>query len=122
MKEQKPNKQKKQQENASPKHMSIRSILGGDILANDFFKRQTSLLILIMILTILYIDNRYTSQQELIEIDRLKKELIDIKYDALTRSSELMEKSRQSRIEEYISTEESHLETATNRPYLIKRD
>ena len=122
MKEQNPNKQKKQQENASPKHMSIRSILGGDILANDFFKRQTSLLILIMILTILYLDNRYTSQQELIEIDRLKKELIDIKYDALTRSSELMEKSRQSRIEEYISTEESHLETATNRPYLIKRD
>ena len=121
MKDQNTNKQKKQKENASPKHMSIRSILGGDILANDFFKRQTSLLILIMILTILYIDNRYTSQQELIEIDRLKKELIDIKYDALTRSSELMEKSRQSRIEEYISTEESHLETATNRPYLIKK-
>ena len=122
MKEQNTNKQKKQKENASPKHMSIRSILGGDILSNDFFKRQTSLLILIMILTILYIDNRYTSQQELIEIDRLKKELTDIKYDALTRSSELMEKSRQSRIEEYISTEESHLETATNRPYLIKKD
>ena len=122
MKEQNTNKQKKQKENASPKHMSIRSILGGDILANDFFKRQTSLLILIMILTILYIDNRYTSQQELIEIDRLKKEITDIKYDALTRSSELMEKSRQSRIEEYISTEESHLETATNRPYLIKKD
>ena len=122
MKEQNTNKQKKQKENASPKHMSVRSILGGDILANDFFKRQTSLLILIMILTILYIDNRYTSQQELIEIDRLKKELTDIKYDALTRSSELMEKSRQSRIEEYISTEESHLETATNRPYLIKKD
>ena len=122
MKEQNAKKQKKQKENTSPKHMSIRSILGGDILANDFFKRQTSLLILLMILTILYIDNRYTSQQELIEIDRLKKELTDIKYNALTRSSELMEKSRQSRIEEYISTEESHLETATNRPYLITKD
>ena len=122
MKEQNPKKQKKQKDTTSPKHMSIRSILGGDILANDFFKRQTSLLILIMVLTILYIDNRYTSQQELIEIDRLKKELTDIKYDALTRSSELMEKSRQSRIEEYISTEESHLETATSRPFSIKKD
>ena len=122
MKEQNPNNPKKQKETTSPKHMSIRSILGGDILANDFFKRQTSLLILIMVLTILYIDNRYTSQQELIEIDRLKKELTDIKYDALTRSSELMEKSRQSRIEEYISAEESHLETSTSRPYLIKKD
>ncbi|MBR2497776.1 MAG: hypothetical protein IKB63_05445, partial [Parabacteroides sp.] len=89
----------KKKATSSSKHMSVRSILGGDILANDFFKRQTSLLILIMILTILYIDNRYSSQQELIEIDRLKKELTDIKYDALTRSSELMEKSRQSRIE-----------------------
>ena len=105
--------QPKDGQSASPKHMSIRSILGGDILANDFFKRQTRLLILIMILTVLYIDNRYSSQQELIEIDKLKKDLIDIKYDALTRSSELMEKSRQSRIEEYISTDDSPLQTAT---------
>ena len=114
--------QKKQKGSASPKHMSVKSILGGDILANDFFKRQTRLLILIMVLTILYINNRYESQQEMIEIDRLKKELTDIKYDALTRSSELMEKRRQSRIEEYISKEESFLETATSRPYLIKKD
>ena len=99
-------KESNKSENTSKK-MSIRSILGGDILANDFFKRQTRLLILIMILTVLYIDNRYSSQQELIEIDRLKKELDDVKYDALTRSSELMEKSRQSKIEEYISTQGS---------------
>ena len=122
MEQQSQRSKKSKKETGSSKHMSIRSILGGDILANDFFKRQTSLLILIMILTILYIDNRYSSQQESIEIDRLKKELTDRKYDALTRSSELMEKSRQSRIEEYISTGESPLETATNRPYLIQKD
>ena len=113
--------QDKEHQDAS-KHISIRSILGGDILANDFFKRQTKLLVLVMFLTLLYIDNRYDSQQELIEIDKLKKELTDIKYDALTRSSELMEKSRQSRIEEYISQEGSSLETATTRPYLIIND
>ena len=75
-----------------------------------------------MILTVLYIDNRYSSQQELIEIDKLKKDLIDIKYDALTRSSELMEKSRQSRIEEYISAEGTPLKTASTPPYLIKKE
>ena len=74
-----------------------------------------------MILTIFYISNRYSCQQEMIEIDKLKKDLTDIKYDALTRSSELMEKSRQSRIEEYISTQQSELQTATNPPYLIKK-
>ncbi len=113
--------QKQQTQQPKNKRVSLRSLLGGDILANDFFKRQTRLLVLVVILTFLYIDNRYNSQQELIEIDRLKKELTDIKYDALTRSSELMEKSRQSRIEEYISNEGSPLQTATNRPYLIKK-
>ena len=75
-------------------------------MANDFFRRQTKLLILMMIFILFYIHNRYASQQQQIEIDKLKKELIDIKYDALTRSSELMEKSRQSRIEEYVSEEQ----------------
>ena len=101
---------------------SVKSILGGDILANDFFRRQTKLLILMMIFILFYIHNRYASQQQQIEIDKLKKELIDIKYDALTRSSELMEKSRQSRIEEYVSEEQSDLQTSPNPPYVIKKD
>ena len=99
---------------------SLKNIIGGDILATDFFRRQTKLLVLIMVLILFYIHNRYAWQQQMIEIDKLKKELIDIKYDALTRSSELMEKSRQSRIEEYIATKESDLQTSTNPPYLIK--
>ncbi len=99
---------------------SLKNIIGGDILATDFFRRQTKLMVLIMILILFYIHNRYACQQQMIEIDKLKKELIDIKYDALTRSSELMERSRQSRIEEYIATKESDLQTSTNPPYLIK--
>lgn len=101
-------------------HITLKSILGGDILVHSFLKRQANLLILIVGLTILYIDNRYSSQQELIEIDRLKKELIDTKYDALTISSELTEKSRQSHIEEYIATQGTQLETAATPPFLIK--
>ena len=107
---------KKADESKKKKRTSLKSILGGDILATDFFRRQTKFMVFI----IFYIHNRYASQQQQIEIDRLKKELTDIKYDALTRSSELMEKSRQSRIEEYISSKESDLQTSTNPPYLIK--
>lgn len=60
--------QPKDGQSASPKHMSIRSILGGDILANDFFKRQTRLLILIMILTVLYIDNRIAANRNSLKL------------------------------------------------------
>lgn len=107
-------------EKKKKKGASLKSILGGDILATGSLSRNKGLLALLVFLAIIYIHNRYASQQQLIEIDRLKKELTDIKYDALTRSSELMEKSRQSRIEEYISAEESDLQTATNPPYIIK--
>lgn len=99
---------------------SWKNILGGDILATDFFRRQTKLVVLIMVLILFYIHNRYVCQRQMIEIDKLKKELVDIKYDALTRSSELMELSRQSHIEEYIKARDSKLQTATNPPYLIK--
>ncbi len=99
---------------------SLKDIVGGDILATDFFRRQAKLLVLIMLLVIFYVHNRYAAQQQIIELDQLKKELIDIKYDALTRSSELTERSRQSHIEEYIATKESDLQTSTKPPYLIK--
>ncbi|MEL5892176.1 FtsL-like putative cell division protein [Bacteroides sp. GD17] len=115
------NKQEGKKTEKAKKRTSLKNIIGGDILATDFFRRQTKLIVLIMVLILFYIHNRYACQQQMIEIDRLKKELIDIKYDALTRSSELMERSRQSRIEEYISTKESDLQTSTHPPYLIKK-
>jgi hypothetical protein len=115
------NKNNEEGARKAKKHTSIKSILGGDVLANDFFRRQSKLIILIVLLSILYIHNRYASQQQQIEIDRLRKELTDIKYDALTRSSELMEKSRQSKIEEYISDKESDLQTSTHPPYIIEK-
>ena len=84
-------KQEGQKGEKVKRRTSLKNIIGGDILATDFFRRQTRLLVLIMVLILFYIHNRYACQQQMIEIDKLKKELIDIKYDALTRSSELMD-------------------------------
>lgn len=112
--------EKKENEKKARKRTSWKEIVGGDILAADFFRRQTKLMVLVMVLVLFYIHNRYACQQQMLEIDRLKKELTDTKYDALTRNSELMERSRQSRIEEYISTRQSDLQTTTTPPYLIR--
>ena len=106
----------------SARRTTWRGIIGGDILAAEFFRRQVKLLVLVMVLVIFYINNRYECQQQMIRIEELKKDLTDIKYDALTRSSELMEHSRQSRIEEYIATKQSDLQSATTPPYLIRND
>ena len=114
--------QKKESSKARPgKGVSLKSILGGDMLDTAFLKRQTKLLVLVVLLTILYIDCRYSCQREQITIEELKVKLVEVKYNALTRSSELMERSRQSRIEEYISEQGIDLETSTTPPYLIKK-
>lgn len=112
-----------QNQNAAPQ-ITLKSIFSGDILGHKFLKKQANLLILIVMLTILYIDNRYNSQQELIEIDRLKKELINAKYDALSVSSELTVRSRQSHIEEFITEENAAepLQTAATPPFLIRKN
>lgn len=106
----------------APKRKWFKAFLDGGILNNEFLHRQTGLIILVLVLTVWYVNNRYECQRDLLEIDHLKHELEDIKYDALTRSSELMERSRQSRIEEYVqsNTDEDGLQASTNRPYLIK--
>ena len=43
---------KKADESKKKKRTSLKSILGGDILATDFFRRQTKLLVLIMVFII----------------------------------------------------------------------
>ena len=103
------------------KKSSLKSFMGGDILMMDFFRRQLKLLLLILVLLMFYINNRYIAQRKVHEIDRLRKELVESKYDALTRNSELMERSRQSRIEEHIAGKEESVKISTNPPYIIKR-
>jgi hypothetical protein len=94
-----------------------------DLLGAERFialmKRQWGLILLIVVLAIFYVDNRYTVQRQQIKIDKLKKELEKEKYIDLTRSSQLMEISRQSKIEEYVQKNNSDLQTSTEPPYLI---
>lgn len=100
---------------------SLRSILGGDFLTAKMVRGQLGLIILIAIFFIFYINNRYKNQAELIEIDTLKKELDDARFRALTRSSELTSRSRQSYIEDYLrSNKDSLLQISSSSPFVIK--
>lgn len=113
-------------EQLSPKEgkdtpLTFRSIMGGDFLTSRFLRRQIGLMLLVTCFMIVYIYNGYSSKKQQIQIARLKTELDDARYNAITRSSELLEKSRQSRVEQYIHEhEDSSIQTATTPPFLIK--
>ena len=100
---------------------SLSSVLGGDILNAHWFRKHAFFFLYVIILTILYITNRYASQQATIKIAKLKEELKDTRYDALIRSSELLQKCRQSQVEEYLRARgDTTLQPSSQPPIEIK--
>lgn len=100
--------------------VSLRSILGGDILAGGWFRRQFWFIVMLVFFAIIYVSNRYACQQEMIESTKLADTLLDRRYKALTRSSQLLEKTLRSRVEEELL--DSTLQTATSPSFTIKTE
>lgn len=107
-----------EQKNKSRK--TIQSFIGGDMLLSPFLQRNLGLFLLIAALIIVYVSNRYAFQKEQMEIQHLRTELNDVKNEALARSSELMEKSRESNIQNFIVKRGSKLQAATKAPVVIE--
>lgn len=102
------------------RNLSLGKILGGDILNTTFVRRQVWLFMLIALFMIVYVANRYSCQQDIIEIDRLQKELQDAKYKELSSTSQLTERSRESNVLNQLqNNKDSVLKIASQPPYII---
>ncbi|MDR2969070.1 MAG: hypothetical protein LBV32_05635 [Tannerellaceae bacterium] len=101
------------------KRFSLLYILGGGILKEDFIVKHTRMIVLLVILAFFFIGNRYSCMQKLKEIDRLQQQLRDIRFEALSISSELTGQSRQSQIEALVEEQGIELEGAKSPPYEI---
>ncbi len=102
-------------------HFTLKRILGGDILNTSTIRHQVGVLLLVTLFTFVYIANRYSYQQGLIKLDKLQDELQDAKYRALSTSSELTEKCRESNVLEQLkNNKDSVLKIASQPPYKIQ--
>ncbi len=102
--------------------LTLREILGGDYLLGGVLRRNIWFVLLLVLLGILYISNRYAAQQEIIEEEELRKELIEKKNYALTQYAELTMHSRQSSIERQLQRfGDSLLTTPKEPPFIIKQ-
>ena len=103
--------------------VTLKAVLGGDIFSVSWLRRNLPFFILIMIMLVLYITNRYSAQKEMIRIDNLKKELSDARNRATSRSSQLLQLSRESKVAEFLKhTPDSALNVASQPPYTIVND
>ena len=100
--------------------VTLRKILGGDILTSKVMRRQIWLILLIVFFLIIYISNRYSVQKDLIEIAALQDSLQNAKYRALSSNSLITEKSRESHVLELLkNNKDSTLKIANQPPYII---
>ena len=113
-------KQAREDEEPLSKVLSLRKILGGDFFTADFMKRNVGVILLVVAFTMLYVANRYSCQSDLLEIDRLTKELQDSKYKALSSASELTEKCRETNVLERLkNNKDTLLKQSSQPPYII---
>lgn len=98
---------------------SFKDLLSGGILVKNFATKQYKFLIIIGILFIVYIDNRYHCEKNIAEEVKLKKELKDIKFQSLIISSELTKLSRRTHILELIQARNINLKESLSPPIQI---
>ena len=113
-------KQAIEEEESGSASFTLRKILGGEILTAQIIRKQIWLFMLIVFFLIIYISTRYSIQKDLIKLDQLQKELQDTKYRALSTSSQITEKSRESNVLNMLKhSKDSTLHIATQPPYII---
>ena len=103
------------------RQLTLLYILGGGVLKEDFIIRHTRLIVLVVVMLFIFISNRYTCLLKLREIDRLQRELKDVKNESLAVSGQLTGSNRLSQIELLVKEKGLDIETAQTPPYIIRK-
>lgn len=111
----------KEDESRPLSSLNLRTILGGDVLTAKMVRHQIWLFVLIVFFAIIYVAFRYQCQQDMIAIDKLENELKDAKFKALSSSSTLTERCRESHVLDALrQNQDSVLHIADQPPYIIQ--
>ncbi|MDR0537249.1 MAG: hypothetical protein LBH04_04270 [Tannerellaceae bacterium] len=103
------------------KRISLLYILGGGILNEDFIVRHTKMAVMVVMLIVIFIGNRYSCTLKIKQIDTLQKELAEKKMEALSISIELTKYSRRSQIDARLRQQGIYLGGAQTPPYILHK-
>ncbi len=105
----------------SKNDLSLRKIIGGDVLMATAVRKQIWLLLLVAFFLIVYIAEGYSYKKYILEIDKLTKTLEDAKYKALSSKSDLTEKTRESKVLDMLRiNNDTLLHPSTLPPFIIE--
>ena len=90
-----PQKNKKKNKNGA---LSAQDILGGGFLTKERTVKHLPFLLFFAFMAIIYIGNSYYAEKNIRKIEKLQKEVKELRYEYITNKSKLMQSSRQSMV------------------------
>mgnify|MGYP003441044321 CR=1 FL=1 len=99
----------------------VREFIAGDVFLKETVQKQYLYVLLLFVLSLVYINNRFLYERELREVAKLRNEVVDLRYRSLTISKEVKQAGRRTMIIEALKAHGSDLEEAT-KPIIIIED
>ena len=109
------------EEKKKTRKVSVKDVIDGRLLMEKFVSKQLKLLVLIVVLIIIFISNSYSCMKKLAEIEQLKTELEDVKYESLVLSTELISVSRHTQVKVLLEQKVINLSNPTRPAFEIQK-
>lgn len=100
---------------------NVMHVLSGTVLTEDFFFKNTRFMLVVFVIVVLYISNRYSCISKMAQIQSLEKELKDVKYESLTISTELIGISRESQVQKLMKDKGLEMEISKDPVYKMEK-
>lgn len=98
---------------------SLKSIIDGSLLTIRSVVKQLPFILFLVLLTLLYIANRYQAEKIVRQIDALKTEVKDLRAEEITTASELMNLNRPSNVKKLVDEKKLGLVQSKEPPFKI---
>ncbi len=96
----------------------IKDVIAGDVFLKEAVQKQFLFVGLLFLLSLVYVNNRFLYEKELREVEKLRKEVVDLRYRSLTLSKDMKLAGRRTMIIETLDAMGVDLEESA-KPIII---
>ena len=82
----------------------LQAIIGGDLLSREAVLNNLPFLIFLAILAMVYISNNYYTEKTFKQIEKIKSELKELRFQSITAKAKMLDLSKQTEIAKKVST------------------
>lgn len=99
----------------------VKEFVAGDVFLKEAVQKQFLFVIMMFVLSLVYVNNRFLYEKQLREVDKLRSEVVDLRYRSLAISKEAKLMGRRTKVAEILNEAGSEVTEALE-PIIIIED